>query len=168
MSNENDGSGKEFLDFYGQKHLIKCRCVLPQMKKLTNPVQHQFLVFSEIEKGVVKSKYSQCNNCGVIHKVVDICTSEIMSGKEAMSSIVTIEDIKLSLSQKLCAILDRHNCDLPTWEHAQYIMENKRWGEMVILATDVEGDDKIIKFVRIISEGIFKVDSYNRKEILGE
>ena len=39
---------------------------------------------------------------------------------------------------------------------------------MVILATDVEGDDKIIKFVRIISEGIFKVDSYNRKEILGE
>lgn len=168
MSSQVEDAGKEFLDSYGQKHLIKCRCVLPQMKKLSTPVQHQFLVFSEIEKGTVKPKYSQCNNCGVIHKVTDICVSEIMNGKEAMNSIVTIDDIRSSMSQKLCAILDRHNCDLPTWEHAQYTIENKRWGDMIILATDVEGDDKIIKYVRIISEGIFKVDSYNRKEILGE
>lgn len=168
MSNLDKDSGKEFLDSYGQKHLVKCRCVLPQMKKLSSPIQHQFLVFSEIEKGVTKQKYSQCNNCGVIHKVTDICTSDIMSGKEAMSSIITIEDIKTSLNPKLCAILERHNCDLPTWEHTQYVLENKRWGEVVVLTSESEGDDKVIKYVRIISEGIYKVDSYNRKEILGE
>ena len=168
MKDQNENSGKEFLNSFGQKHLIKCRCVLPQMKKLSKPPPHQFLTFSEVADEVVKVKYAQCNNCGVIHKVIDICSSEIMSGKEAMSSIMTIEDIRSSLNPKLCAILDRHNCDLPTWEHAQYVIENKRWGENVVLTTDVEGDDKVIKYVKIISDGLYRVDLYNRKEILGE
>lgn len=168
MKDQNENSGKEFLNSYGQKHLIKCRCVLPQMKKLSTPISHQFLTFSEIIDEVVKIKYAQCNNCGVIHKVIDICSSEIMNGKEAMSSIMTIDDIRSSLNPKLCAILDRHNCDLPTWEHAQYVVENKRWGENVVLTTEIEGDDKVIKFVKIISDGLYKVDLYNRKEILGE
>ena len=168
MTSQDQDSGKNSLDSFGQKHLIKCRCVLPQLKNSANPIQHQFLVFSEIVDGVAKTKYSQCNNCGVIHKVIDICVSEIMNGKEAMSSLVDVEDIRTSLNPKLCAILDRHKCDLPTWEHAQYVIENKKWGEIVVLASDLEGNDKIIKYVRIISDGIFKVDSYQRKEILGE
>ena len=89
-----DLSGDSSTESYGQKHLIKCRCVLSQYKNLPNAVSHQFLVFSEVENGQVKQKYSQCNNCGLVHKVVDICTSEIMQGKENMSSIISIDDIK--------------------------------------------------------------------------
>lgn len=159
--NQNGGLSRDSL---GQKHLIKCRCVLPQLKE--KAIVHQFLTFSEIENGDVKAKYAQCNNCGVIHKVIDICTSEIMNGKEAMSSIIRVEDIRSSLDAKMIAILDRHNCDLPTWEHAQFILENKRWGDFVVLTSDSEEDSKIVKYVRIISEGIYKVDTHTRQDVI--
>jgi hypothetical protein len=154
---------------FGQKHLIKCRCILPQFKnsKDLQNKQHRFMVFSEIIDDVVKQKYAQCNNCGIIHKITDICTSEIMSGKEAMSSIITIEDIKPSMNPGLISILERHLCDLPTWEQAQYIVENKRWGDHIILTNDLEDDQRTIKYVRIVGETLFKVDSHVRKEMIG-
>lgn len=151
-------------DCLGQKHLIRCRCVLPQLKE--KAIQHQFLVFSEIVGGEVKQKFVQCNNCGVIHKIVDICKSEIMNGKDVMSSIMKIEDVKSSIDQKLSAILERHNCDLPTWEHASFILENKRWGEFVVLTNDAELDMKTVKYVRIISEGIYKIDTHTRQDVI--
>lgn len=154
---------------FGQKHLVKCRCVLPQFKNSQDPEkkQHRFTVFSEIVDDVVKHKFAQCNNCGLIHKVTDICTSEIMSGKEAMNSILTIDDIKPGLHPSLISILERYQCDLPTWEQAKFISENKKWGEVIILTSDLEDDTKVIKYLRILGETLFKVDSHSRKEIVG-
>jgi len=150
----------------GQRHLIKCRCVLPQYKGIVNPPAHQFIVFSVVDdKDVVKIKYSQCNNCGIIHKVTDICTSEIISGKEAMSSIVKVEDIKISLPPNLSDILDRNNVDIATWEQAQFILENKQWGNFVILAQEEEAGTRQGKYVRIMSETFFKVESFSREEV---
>jgi len=150
----------------GQRHLVKCRCVLPQFKGVVNPPAHQFVVFSVIsDDNSVKPKYSQCNNCGIIHKVVDICTSEILSGKEAMGSIVKIEDIKLSLPANLADILERNNVDIATWESAQFILENKEWGNFVILAQEEESGTKQGKYVRIMSETFFKVESFSREEV---
>lgn len=162
---KNSGTSLNVSSF-GQKHLIKCRCVLPQMKNAAIP--HQFLVFSEVVDGSVKTKYAQCNNCGIVHKVVDICTSEIMAGKEAMSSIITIEDLKLSMNPKLTSILEKNNCEIPVWEHAKYIIENSRWGEIIVVSSDVEGDDKVVKYLKIISENFFSIDTHIRKEVLGE
>jgi len=155
---------------FGQKHLIKCRCVLPQFKNSPDPEkkQHRFTAFSEIIDDVAKQKFAQCNNCGLIHKVIDICTSEIMSGKESMGSILTIDDIKPGLHPSMVSILERYNCDLPTWEQAKYIMENKKWGEVIILTNDLEEDTKVIKYIRVLGETLFKVDSHSRKEILGD
>lgn len=151
---------------FGQKHLIKCRCVLPQFKNSSDPEkkQHRFAVFSEVVDDAVKQKFAQCNNCGLVHKVVDICTSEIMAGKEEMGSIVTIDDIKMGMNPNLSTILERHQCDLSTWEHAQYVMENKRWGDVVILTSDLEDNNRIIKYIRVIGENLFKVDSHIRQE----
>ncbi len=150
----------------GQRHLIKCRCVLPQYKGVTNPPVHQFIVFSVInDSDVVKPKYAQCNNCGIIHKVTDICVSEILSGKEAMSSVVKIEDIKLSLPSNLSDILERNNVDIATWEAAQFILENKEWGNFVILAQEEESGTRQGKYVRIMSETFFKVESFSREEV---
>ena len=117
------------------KHLIKCRCVLPQFKKMQDPPQHEFVVFSKFdENDNVVPKFAQCTNCGAIHHVFEIQKSQILQGKEAMSSIVTIDDIKPSLPDNLKNILDSNKADLPTWEYAQYIIENELWGNFVVLS----------------------------------
>ena len=151
----------------GQRHLLKCRCVLPQLKGKQNPLMHHFMAFSVInDDDTVVVKYAQCNNCGLIHKVTDICTSEILAGKEAMSSIVTVEDIKQSLPPNLSNILERHNVDISTWEMAQFYLENKQWGNAVVLSQEEDSGTKHGKYVRIISESFFKIENFTREEYL--
>lgn len=151
----------------GQKHLVQCRCVLPQYKNAKHPLIHKFIVFSEInDDDSVKPKFAQCNNCGIIHKVVDLCKSEVMSGKEAMSSIKSVDDIKLGLPEKLVQTLESNNADLPTWEAVSFIIENKQWGSFVVLSSDEEDGLKQGKYVRLISENMFRVETYSREEVL--
>jgi len=151
----------------GQRHLVECRCVLQQYKNLPDPIKHQFMVFSIIDNDDnVIQKYAQCNNCGLIHKIVDICKSEILPGKEQSSAILSIEDIKLSLPVNLTAILERSNVDLSTWEYAQFILENKRWGEFLIIGSEEESGVKQGKYVRIMSDTFFKIETFNRNEII--
>lgn len=151
----------------GQLHLVKCRCVLSQFKNTPNPPVHQFVVFSAIDdKDDVVQKYAQCNNCGSIHKIVDVCKSEILQGKENLASILTIEDIKVSLPSNLTAILERHNVELYIWEQAQFILENKLWGDFVVLAKEEENGTKQGKYMRIMSESFFKIESFSRTDVL--
>lgn len=151
----------------GQKHLVQCRCVLQQYKSFPSPPRHQFMVFSVIDDNdncIVK--YAQCNNCGLVHKVIDVCKSEIITGKEQSNSIITIDDIKASLPANLSSILERNNVDLPTWELAQFIVENKRWGEFAILGTEEESGTRQGKYVRIMSDTFFKIETFSRDEVL--
>jgi len=148
---------------HGQKHLIKCRCVLPQFKRLENPPVHQFIVFSVIQEDeTVKPRYSQCNNCGVVHKVVDVCKSEIVSGKENMNSLIKIEDIKPSLHPNFVGILESSQADLATWESVQFIVENKQWGQFVVLTNDSEGEEIHGKYIKILGESMCKVETFMR------
>lgn len=150
----------------GQRHLVKCRCVLSQFKSQASPPVHQFMVFSMLDDNDnVVVKHAQCNNCGLVHRVTDICTSEILRGKEQLSSLITIDDVKLSLPKNLVDILERNNVDISTWELAQFIVENKRWGDIVLLSHEEEGGVRHGKYVRIIGENLFKVDNYTREEI---
>lgn len=151
----------------GQRHLVKCRCFLRMFANQPNPPAHQFVVFSEIVEDSVIPKYAQCNNCGIIHRVVDICKSDIMPGKENMSSIVTIDDIKSSLPPNLVNILERSSAELSSWEQAAFIFENKLWGEMVLLSQEDDQSTKQGKYVRLLSETFFKVETFSRVEILG-
>lgn len=151
----------------GQLHLIKCRCVLPQFKNTQESPSHQFIVFSSInDNDEVVAKYVQCNNCGLVHKVVDICKSEILQGKENLASILTIDDIKVSMPPNLVSILERHNVDLHIWEQSQFILENKLWGDFVVLAKEEDGGTKQGKYVRIMSETFFKIESFSRIDVL--
>lgn len=151
----------------GQRHLVQCRCVLQQYKNLLSPPRHQFMVFSIVDDDDnCRVKYAQCNNCGLIHRVTDLCKSEIISGKEQSNSILTIEDIKDSIPQNLVAILERNNVDLSTWELAQFILENKRWGEFLILGSEEDSGTRQGKYVRIVSDSFFKVETFSRDEIL--
>lgn len=150
----------------GMKHLITCRCVLPQLKRVTNPPQHQFVVFSVIEdNGTFRPRFSQCNNCGIIHKVIDVCRSEIVP-REAMGSLTTIDDIKASLTPQLVNLLDVNSVDLSTWEMAQFIIEYKQWGNFVVLSTDEEDGTRQGKYLRIMGETLFKVETFMREEVI--
>jgi hypothetical protein len=137
--------------------------VLPQFKSSKNPPAHKFIVFSEIlDSGDVKIKYSQCNNCGVIHRITDICKSEIIQGKDSMTTLISVDDIRPCLHQNFVNILDGNSADLATWEAVQHIIENKRWGEVVILTKESEGQEIHGKYIRILGETLCKVESFVR------
>lgn len=151
----------------GYRHLIECRCVLPQFKARKDPPRHKLIVFSVVdEHDKVEPKYAQCNNCGLIHKVIDICTSEIQQTKESSSFILSIDDIKLSLPKDLAVILDKYRVDLASWEQASFILENKEWGNFVMLEQEDEGDTKMGKYVRILGESFFKIENFSRNEYI--
>lgn len=150
----------------GHRHLLKCRCILPQFRNMTNPPQHQFVVFSVLEDDVPVIKYSQCNNCGIIHKVTDFCKSEIVQGKEYMSSLMSVEDIKQNLPQNLVDILERNSVELPGWEQAAFLLENKEWGNFVILTQDTDSGAVHGKYVRFMSESFFKIESFVREDVI--
>lgn len=153
------------MNSFGQKHLVTCKCVLPQFKHMQEPPPHQFIVFSVIENDVVKPKFAQCPNCGRVHRVIELNKSEIVP-KESMPSIMTIEDIKHSIHDGLRAVLEANQADVATWEAVQYIIDNKRWGEFVVLVSESEGGSKQGKYVRILGEKMFKVEPFERKETI--
>ncbi len=127
----------------GQKHLIECHCILPQYRRASNTVYHKFVVFSVIDNSdTVVPKFTQCNNCGVIHKVYDVCKSEIITHKEDLKSIKTIDDLALTLPTDVSRVLASYNCDLPSWEYAEFILNNEAWGSIITLTRD-EADDEI-------------------------
>ena len=151
----------------GQRHLIGCRCVLQHFKSRSDPPRHHFMVFSVInDDDTIATKFVQCNNCGLIHKIIDICKSEILSGKENSASVMTIDEIKVSLPKNLIDILERSNVDISIYEQAQFILENKRWGDVILLTAEEDGGIRHGKYVRILGETFFKVDNFSRQEIL--
>ena len=149
----------------GQKHLIKCRCVLTQFRKLQSPPQHQFVVFSVIDdEGNVIPKHVVCNNCGIVHRVTDICVSEILNKEDA--PILTIDDIKISLREDLVKILEHYNVDLATWEAVQFIIEQKQWGQFVVLERDDLEKNVVGKYLVILGESLYKINQFERKGVV--
>lgn len=147
----------------GLKHLIKCRCTLPQYKRLANSPAHQFIVFSVIDDDDrVVPKFVQCNNCAIVHKVIEINKSEIVP-RESLSSTLTVDDIRPSIPEQLATILDTNKADLPSWEAARFIIENKKWDEFVVISCDVEDGFKQGKYVRILGERLFKVETFMKE-----
>lgn len=144
----------------GVRHYVKCRCILQQFLSQKDPPQHRFEVFSVVDNAdnVVHS-YAQCDNCGVIHKIIEICGSEIMHGSEDLK-LKTIDDIKLGLPDKISGLLEANSCSLPAWQHAAFILENKRWGDVLILSVEQAGDIKTTKYATIIGESLLKVDTH--------
>ena len=135
----------------GIKHIVECHCVLPQYRKQENPPYHRFVVFSLLDdSGTAIPKHAACNNCGVIHNVIDVCKSEIMLGQE-VGAVMTKTDCGMMLPAGVKQMLEAYNCEVPDWEHALYILQNEKWDDFIIIhreETDT-GDltGKILKFL---------------------
>ena len=150
------------------RHLIQCHCILPQYRKRTDPVFHKFVVFSIIDNDKVEEKIAQCPNCNVVHNIVDLCKSEIVEGKDETSSIVDIDDLKISLPEKLINILESYSVDLPTWEHASFILEEKMWNERIKLTSDETNEKSISKFLLFLATDSFKIITESSQLFLEE
>jgi len=149
----------------GLKHLVQCRCVLQQYKKMQNPPLHKFVVFSIIDDTeTVISKFVACNNCGVIHKVFDITKSIIVNREEA--SILDENEIKCCLPQKLISILDTNNVDRATLELIKFNFENKMWGSRIVLSSELIDGEKNGKILLLLGENLFKIEQFITQEVV--
>ena len=132
---------------------------------MSDPVFHKFVVYSTTnESGDVNVSLAKCNNCGVVHKVVDFCKSEVMIGQEDSLAIVTIEDIRSNIPEKIAGILDKHKCDVATWQQVEDVFDDQAWGSMVTISKEKAGDSTQIKYLKINSETRFKVQADLRKD----
>ena len=104
--------------------------------------------------------YTQCNNCSVIHKVVDICSSEIVKGKEQLASLPSIADIKLELPESLSELLVTYKSDITIWQHAQFILRHQRWGEKIVIQREEDENGVNGKILTFVSESRFRMESF--------
>lgn len=151
----------------GVRHLIQCRCILPQFKNRKEIIFHKFVVFSVIDDNdVVKIKYASCNNCGAVHKITDICQSEIVPGKESVITTVTKDDLKFGISSNIISILETYDCDLSAWEEVQFILENEIWNSSVVIARENMGDSIQGKLLIILGSTKIKIESFNTENVI--
>ena len=150
----------------GIKHNIQCLCVLPQYRKKKNPPYHEFVVFSIIdESDTIEEKYSQCNNCGVIHRVIDICKSEIATNR-AEISFLTEKDIKMMLPSPVANMLENYQCDLPTWEHALFIVSEQKWDEFIVLEKNTVDEGFEGKLLRFKPDNKYTIEPFIDRRLL--
>lgn len=148
-----------------ERHLIECQCILKIFENKTKPLYHKFPVFSLIVDDDVEEKYVECNNCGSIHRVYDVCKSEIMWGKDGYEGLVNkIEDITFNLEnnnqQKIIEILVNNKIeDVSVWEYVEYLLENSLEGHVVINKNDIK--DKTIMKILYINKNGFKIKTEN-------
>ena len=149
----------------GSKHLIQCHCILPQYRNMDNPIFHKFVVFSKInEEGDIEKKLARCNNCGVIHSIVDMCKSELATNIEDTDAVITVDDIKQCIPERLCEILEDAKSDIATWEHVDDIYENKEWGSSITLTKQSLNGETHLNVLSIKGRNIFRIQTHVRQD----
>ena len=151
----------------GIKHYIECHCVLPQYRNTKKPIYFGFNVFSKMDEGNnVICRLAQCPNCGVIHKVYDVCQSEIMAGKDESAAVRTLSDVKLSIPENFVELLETHSCEFADYEKLEFILENKVWSEFIVLNKDYEENNRVGKLLRFSELGKPKVEPFMSTELI--
>jgi len=150
----------------GVKHLIQCRCILPTMKKRDNAPLHKFVVFSIQENNNTLEKMVTCNNCGVVHRVHEICRSEILNNVEGTRSSMTIDDISLMIPENVLGLLKNYEKELPDYEHVKFMIEENKAGEFVVLSQELNDGRKSGKVLRHKGSGRFEIEPFSRSEIV--
>lgn len=140
--------------------------MLPQYKNSAEPVFHQFVVFSVLgDDDTLTAKYVNCNNCGATHKVVDLCQSEIVIGKEESNSAMKITDFKIMLPSSVYDLLVQYSRELADFEHANFILDEEQWDSTIVLSReDMNGDLVQGKLLRFVSKDKFRMESYSYQE----
>jgi hypothetical protein len=140
------------------KHLIECHCVLPQYRNRADLVYHKFAVFSLLENDAVVEKLARCNNCDAVHRIYDVCKSEIFIGDLDLSTIRTTQEILSELPLGLKESLIPLNLDMCTLEHILWCVENDKQ-EKIPLRKDTVKGKLFVKFITMRPEGKWKFET---------
>jgi len=139
--------------------------MLPQFKKRDEPLFHKFVVYSKCDNdGEAIEKFSKCNNCGVIHKIIDFCKSELFYGSEDTLSLITVEDLRLTLPENIQIILDNHKCDISTWEQVAHHFECDIFDTPIVIAKKRIAGSTQMKHLILLESGKIKIDVYLRRD----
>jgi hypothetical protein len=145
------------------KHLVECKCVLPQFKQVEPPRWHHFVVFSEIdEMGSVIPSFAQCNNCGIVHRITEVGTSIILT-KDNSTTLPSLEELKIGLPDKIVSILEKYDVDLPTYQEAMFIFEHKLWGRTIILNKEILDGLLVGKYLVVLGDSLWKINSFEQE-----
>ena len=151
----------------GFKHLIECHCVLPLYKNRDPIIYHKFPVYSRVdESGKIISKYVNCNNCGATHHVYEICKSDIKVGSEDAVSVRNINDVKISLPEKINEILSENNREVSDYEMVEDVFENEIFPTELIISRNIIDENHHIKVLKILDKDRFKIESEVIKTII--
>lgn len=151
----------------GVKHLLQCRCILPTMKKRKDPPLHKFKVFSiQDDDGNVIEKMVTCNNCGVVHRVYEICKSEILNNVEGTKSSITIEDMSLMFPETVLNILKSYEKELPDYEHVKFMMDENKAGDFIILSQEFNDGRRTGKVLKYKGKNKFEIEPFSMSEII--
>ena len=144
----------------GIKHLIQCHCILPQYRKMKDPLFHKFIVYSKINiRGEIEEKIAKCNNCNIYHKVNEICKSELLQDYDGINFIISIDDIEDQLPDNISKVLKKNNCDLPTWENILDIYQSSIFDVPVVISRNTIENSTYVKSLTFIDKGNIKIDS---------
>jgi hypothetical protein len=151
----------------GYKHLIECHCYLKIYNLNEKNLNHKFPVYSKVDiNNKVVPKFVKCNNCESLHYVYDICKSELRGGKEDTQITTSIDDLVLMLPDKLTNLLNKLKCDISIWEHCLDVIEEKRWGESIVVKREIIDENYQLKILDINSENNFKIKNKTIESII--
>lgn len=144
----------------GIKHQVECNCILPQFIMRQPPIFHKFNVFSIIEEtGNIRPSHAQCNNCDAIHKIMEVNKSRQLS-KEESKLLPNLDEVKLSIPEAIRKIIESYKVDMATWQEAEFIFENEKWGRSIILFKEEDDGKTIGKYVVILGKSLFKIEKF--------
>ena len=115
------------------------------------------VLIAYVEPFVRFEKFRKCNNCDALHKIYDIGKSEIFPGKDQTETIMCIEDFKYSLPENIYSFLQDSNSDISNYFHIKDIIDEKRWGENVVIKRDIIDEKTQIKYITIKNKNIFDI-----------
>ena len=123
-----------------------------------------------VQKGMITLEDNKVEGVNrlVIHKVFDICKSEILHSKEDLKTLISKKDIQMMLPNKLSEILDSYDVDLPTWEQAHFIIKNKLWNSQILISRDETDYEETGKVLKIINLNDFVIDVQTTQKYIGD
>lgn len=147
------------------KHLIECNCILKQFENIEPPIFHNFIVFSALnDDDTLKTSYAKCNNCGGLHKIIEIGKSEKLK-KESSPALPDIEEIKTTLPEKLVGLLLKYNLDLPTWQEIKFVYDNELWDKPIILQKEIENKETFGKYLLLVGKTLWKIENFSSEDL---
>ena len=107
-----------------------------------------------------------CNNCGIVHKVFEVCKSTILHDLEGTNSSVTIDDVTLQLPETVGKLLNSYGKDLPDYEHTKFMLDENMVGDFVVLTQEFNEGRKSGKVLKYKGKGKFEIEPFSRSEII--